>query len=176
MTQKHLTSYVNAPLRLYKEILYKRNETKVIASFSREMVGSIVLLVFLCSTIYIPCFHAFSLKKNHSPLFQPNPFWDYQDFAEKNDFKQPGSIGVEIAEPIGRLLNKQDFDKQLEENEVVHTKAKETGLIGDFDAFHSRKGTPHFSNQIHFGIIKILLNKMFLSNQDQLEWRLENPL
>ena len=137
MTQKHLTSYVNAPLRLYKEILYKRNETKVIASFSREMVGSIVLFVFLCLTI--PFFDAFSLKKRHSPLFQPNPFWDYQDFAEKNDFKQPGSIGVEIAEPIGRLLNKQEFDKQLEENEVVQTKAKETGLIGDFDALSFKK-------------------------------------
>ena len=101
------------------------------------MVGSIVLFVFLCLTV--PFFDAFSLKKRHSPLFQPNPFWDYQDFAEKNDFKQPGSIGVEIAEPIGRLLNKQEFDKQLEENEVVQTKAKETGLIGDFDAFSFKK-------------------------------------
>ena len=107
MTQKHLTSYVNAPLRLYKEILYKRNETKVIASFSREMVGSIVLFVFLCLTI--PCFDAFSLKKKHSPLFQPNPFWDYQDFAEQNDFRQPGSIGVEIIEPIVRPFSYQDF-------------------------------------------------------------------
>ena len=112
MTQKHLTSYVNAPLRLYKEILYKRNETKVIASFSREMVGSIVLFVFLCSTIYIPCFDAFSLKKKHSPLFQPNLFLDYQDFAEQNDVKQPGSIGVEIREPIVRQFSHQDFSEQ----------------------------------------------------------------
>ena len=77
--------------------------------FSQEMEGSMVLFVFFCLTI--PCFDAFSLKKRHSPLFQPNPFWDYQDLAEQNYFRQPGSIGVKITEPIVRPLNKQDFDK-----------------------------------------------------------------
>ena len=72
-------------------------------SFIQEMEGSVVLFVFLCLTI--PCFDAFSLKKRHSPLFQPNPFWDYQHFAEQNDFRQPGSIGVEITEPIVPPLN-----------------------------------------------------------------------
>ena len=77
--------------------------------FSQEMEGSMVLFVFFCLTI--PCFEAFSLKKRHSPLFQPNPFWDYQDLADQNNFRQPGSIGVEITKPIVRPLNKQDFDK-----------------------------------------------------------------
>ena len=74
--------------------------------FSQEMEGSMVLFVFFCLTI--PCFDAFLLKKRH---FQPNPFWDYQDLAEQNYFRQPRLIGVEITEPIVRPLNKQDFDK-----------------------------------------------------------------
>ena len=78
-------------------------------SFGQEMEGSMVLLVLLF--LAIPSLDAFSLKKRHSPLFQPNPIWDYQDLAEQNYFRQPGSIGVEITEPIVRPLNKQDFDK-----------------------------------------------------------------
>ena len=81
----------------------KEKWQEVTVSFSQEMAGSMVLFVFLCLTI--PCFDAFPLKKRHSPLFQPNPFWDYQHFAEQNDFRQPGSIGVEITEPIVPPLN-----------------------------------------------------------------------
>ena len=97
-------------------------------SFGQEMERSRILLVFLF--LNIQSFNAFTLKKRHSPLFQPNPYWRYQDFAEKNDLRKPGSIGVEIREPIVRPLKKQDFDEQLKEDLGMQTKAKNHGLVG----------------------------------------------
>ena len=44
--------------------------------------------------------------------------------------RKPGSIGVEIREPIVRPLNKQDFDEQLKEDLGMQTKGKNHGLVG----------------------------------------------
>ena len=96
-------------------------------SFGQEMERSIVLLVFLF--LNIQSFDAFTLEKRHSPLFQPNPFWGYQDFDEKNDLRKQGSNGVKIREPIFRPLNKQDSVEQLEDL-GMKTKGKNHGLVG----------------------------------------------
>ena len=96
-------------------------------SFGQEMEGSMVLLVLLFLTI--PSLDAFSLNKRHSPFFQTNPFWGYRDFDERNDLRQPGSIGVEIRQPILRPLSYQDFDEKNEDG-GLQNKAKKPESIG----------------------------------------------
>ena len=140
---------------------YKSEMQQTFMSFGQEMEGSMVLLVLLF--LAIPSLDAFSLKKRHYPLFQPNPFLGYRSFAEKNVFRQPETIEVrirqlilrplsyqdfneknedgglqnkakkprvEISEPIVRPLNKQNFDRQLEEDVGMQTKGKNPGLMG----------------------------------------------
>ena len=96
----------------------------------KEMEGSMVLLVLLFLTI--PSLDAFSLKKRHSPLFQINPFWGYRDFSERNDLRQPGTIEVEIRQPILRPLSYQDFDEKNEDGGLhsLQNKAKKPKSIG----------------------------------------------
>ena len=53
-------------------MLYKRNGIEVNLSFGQEMKGNKLLLALLFMTI--PSFDAFSIKKRHFSLYQPNPF------------------------------------------------------------------------------------------------------
>ena len=97
-------------------------------SFSQQMKGSMVLLATIVLFATIQSFDAFSLTKRHSPLFQPNPFWGYRDFAEQNDLSKPGLIGVEIRQPILRPLSNQDFDERNEDG-GLQNKAKKPKSI-----------------------------------------------
>ena len=96
-------------------------------SFGQEMEGSMVLLVLLF--LAIPSLDAFSLKKRHYPLFQPNPFLGYRSFAEKNGFRQPETIEVRIRQPILRPLSYQDFVEKNEDG-GLQNKAKNPESIG----------------------------------------------
>ena len=95
-------------------------------SIGQEMEGSMVLLVLLFLTI--PSLNAFSLKKMHSPLFQPNPFLGHRDVAEKNVLRQPRTIEVRIRQPILRPLSYQDFDEKNEDG-GLQNKAKKPESI-----------------------------------------------
>ena len=96
-------------------------------SFGQEMEGSMVLLVLLF--LAIPSLDAFSLKKRHYPLFQPNPFLGYRSFAEKNVFRQAETIEVRIRQPILRPLSYQDFVEKNEDG-GLQNKAKNPESIG----------------------------------------------
>ena len=64
-------------------------------SFSPEMKGDKLLLALLFVTAQsIKSFDKFSIKKRFSPLFQPNAFWDYQDFdlGLQNEAEKPWSM------------------------------------------------------------------------------------
>ena len=106
---------------------YKSEMQQTFMSFGQEMEGSMVLLVLLF--LAIPNLDAFSLKKRHYPLFQPNPFLGYRSFAEKNVFRQPETIEVRIRQPILRPLSYQDFVEKNEDG-GLQNKAKNPESIG----------------------------------------------